>query len=158
MQGLSVIKNLTAALLSVCLYLGLSPAALADDLASTCAALQMQLSKMDTETRKMMQQGPMADVVKMCSQQDTSSYKQAMTSGTLYCKSGDLCARYDFQLAADRKIYEPSCAQVASCPSNYSDKCSLDNDKVRGGRGTVDWTLYAYNGLVRDSAKNLKCR
>ncbi|WP_439136126.1 hypothetical protein [Pseudomaricurvus sp.] len=138
--------------------LNLSPLILADDMAATCAALQMQLSKMDAETRRSMNQGPVAEIIKKCSKENTSSYKQAMSSGTLYCKSGDLCAQYDFELASDRKIYEPSCAQVASCPSNYSDKCTLNNDKVRGGEGTVDWTLYAYNGLVRDSAKNLKCR
>ncbi|MBU3068596.1 hypothetical protein KOI40_02130 [Aestuariicella sp. G3-2] len=151
-------KRFYAALLTFGLSLSLSPAVWSDDLASTCAALQMQLSKMDPDTRRSMQQGAMADVIKMCSKEKTSSYKKAMTSGTLYCKSGDLCAKYDFALASDRKIYEPSCAQVASCPSNYSDKCTLKNDKVRGGQGTVDWTLYAYNGLVRDSAKNLKCR
>ncbi|MCW8983622.1 MAG: hypothetical protein OQK13_06225, partial [Gammaproteobacteria bacterium] len=80
-----------------------------------------------------------------------------MASGTLYCRSGSLCAKYDFEYASDRKRYLSGCAQVTSCDGGYSDKCSVSNDKVRNGRGTVDWTIYAYNGLVRDSAKNIKC-
>ena len=127
------------------------------DLAATCAALQMQMSKLDAESQAMLQE-QMAAVLDMCDDEDTASHKASMASGTLYCQSGDLCAEYDFEYPSDRKLYVSSCAQVASCASNYSDKCSLNNDKVRNGKGTVDWTIYAYNGLVKDQAKNLKCK
>lgn len=137
--------------------LAMSPLmAIADDMAATCAALQMQLSKLDPADRDALK-SQMAPILAECDKEDTSSYKASMASGTLYCRSGDLCARYDFELASDRKIYEPQCAQVASCPSNYSDKCTVTNDTVRGGQGSVDWTIYAYNGLVRDSAADLSC-
>ena len=134
----------------------MSMSALANDMAATCAALQMQLSKLDPANQEALK-SQMAPILAECDKEDTSSYKESMTNGTLYCKSGDLCAEYDFELASDRKIYEPQCAQVASCPGNYSDKCTVTNDAVRGGQGTVDWTIYAYNGLVRDSAANLAC-
>ncbi len=143
-------------IIGLALFLCFAPQAFSDELAATCAALEMQLSKLDSESRAMLKE-QMASIVDMCAKEDTDSYKKSMTTGTLYCKSGDLCAKYDFEYPSDRKLYEPSCAQVASCPSNYSDKCSLSNDKVRNGKGTVDWTIYAYNGLVRDTAKNLKC-
>ncbi len=129
---------------------------LANEMAATCAALQTQLSKLEPADRRALE-SQMASILAECDKEDTGSYKDAMTSGTLYCRSGDLCARYDFALASDRKIYEPQCAQVASCPGNYSDKCTVTNDQVRGGQGTVDWTIYAYNGLVRDSNANLNC-
>jgi hypothetical protein len=130
--------------------------AFSSDLAATCAALQLQLSKLDSESKAMLQE-QMAPIIDMCKEEDTEPHKDSMTTGTLYCKSGDLCAKYDFAYPSDRKLYESSCAQVSNCSSNYSDKCSLSNDKVRNGRGTVDWTIYAYNGLVRDQAKNLNC-
>ena len=143
-------------IIRLALLLCCSHQAFSSDMASTCAALEMQMSKLDSESRAMLQE-QMASVIDMCEQEDTESHKEAMKSGTLYCQSGNLCAKYDFAYSSDRKLYEPTCAQVASCPSNYSDKCTLNNDKVRNGKGTVDWTIYAYNGLVRDQAKNLKC-
>ncbi|MDH3353962.1 MAG: hypothetical protein OEL79_01965 [Chromatiales bacterium] len=106
---------------------------------------------------RMMRDMGMGDLADMCAQEDTGAAKKKMASGTLYCKSGSLCAKYDFQYASDRKKYLSGCAQVTSCDSGYSDKCSVSNDKVRNGRGTVDWTIFAYNGLVRDTAKNIKC-
>lgn len=130
--------------------------AFSSDLAATCAALQTQMSKLDSGSKAKLQE-QMASVIDMCKLEDTEPHKKSMETGTLYCKSGDLCAKYDFSVPSDRKLYVPSCAQVASCPSNYSDKCSLNNDKVRNGVGTVNWTIYAYNGLVRDQAKNLEC-
>jgi hypothetical protein len=132
-------------------------AAQAGELAESCASLQVQLGSMGSKGEQMMRDLGMGELIDMCSQEDTGSYKEKMASGTLYCKSGDLCGEYDFEYDSDRKKYLAGCSQVASCPGNYSDKCSLNNDKVRNGRGTVDWTIYAYNGLVRDSAANLKC-
>ena len=96
-------------------------------------------------------------MIDICKGVDTSAAKKKMASGTLYCKSGNLCAKYDFQYSSDRKKYLSGCAQVTSCPNNPSDKCSVRNDKVKNGRGAVDWTIYAYNGLVRNTAKNIKC-
>ncbi|WP_341503916.1 hypothetical protein [Gallaecimonas sp. GXIMD4217] len=138
------------------LLLLLAGQALASELSQRCAEFQTMLDRADASTRAMMKE-QMADLIAMCAKEDTAGHKKAMASGPLHCRSGDLCASYNFSHAADRKIYEPGCAQVTRCPSGYSDSCSLKNDKVRGGKGTVDWTIYAYNGLVRDKAQNLKC-
>jgi len=126
-------------------------------LADSCASMEVMASQAGKDADKMMRDMGMSDLADMCAKEDTSAAKKKMASGTLYCKSGSLCAKYDFEYASDRKKYLPGCAQVTSCAGGYSDKCSVRNDKVRNGRGTVDWTIFAYNGLVRDSAKNIKC-
>lgn len=139
----------------VVLTLFIASVAQAKGLGAECAAFQAQMDQLGEQRMREMGMGQLID---MCAKEDTASYKEAMQSGTLYCKSGDLCASYDFQYESDREKYKRSCAQVAGCPTeNVSDSCSKRGDKVRNGRGTVDWTIYAYNGLVRDSAKNLQC-
>lgn len=142
----------------VALLLSIGNAAHAESMAETCASLQVQLEKLGENGEQMMRDMGMGEIIDDCAKEDTQSYKDKMASGTLYCKSGSLCGQYDFQYQSDREKYLSGCNQVPSCPSeNITDQCSLNNDKVRGGRGTVDWTIYAYNGLVRDSAANLAC-
>ena len=86
-----------------------------------------------------------------------SSSSQSTDNTPLHCRSGDICATYRFSHLADRKKYAADCNSVSSCPSGYSDKCSKTNDPVRGGKGTVNWTIYGYNGLKHDSAKYDSC-
>ena len=135
----------------------ISTSIFAASIADSCASMEMMAESAGKSADKMMRDMGMNDLADMCAQEDTSTAKKKMASGTLYCKSGNLCAKYDFEYASDRKTYLSGCSQVTSCDGGYSDKCSVRNDKVRNGRGTVDWTIYAYNGLVRDTAKNIKC-
>ena len=128
--------------------------AYANDLAVQCASLQMQLEQLGEQAARDMGLGPVID---MCAEEDTASYKEAAKSGTLYCKSGNLCASYDFTHAADRDIYVSSCAQVAGCASDYTDKCTVTNDPVRNGTGTVDWTIYSYGAEMPAEAKAGHC-
>ncbi|MCW8826680.1 MAG: hypothetical protein OQK78_09685 [Gammaproteobacteria bacterium] len=129
----------------------------ASSIAESCASMEVMAESAGKSADSMMREMGMGDLADMCAREDTGAAKKKMASGTLYCRSGSLCAKYDFEYASDRKRYLSGCAQVTSCDGGYSDKCSVRNDKVRNGRGTVDWTIYAYNGLVRDSAKNIKC-
>ena len=122
-----------------------------------CAMYESMAKQYGKDPYQMMRDVGLGSMVDDCKNEDTSAVLKKMDSGTLYCKSGSLCAQYDFEYASDRKKYLSGCSQVVSCDSGYSDKCTVRNDKVRNGRGTVDWTIFAYNGLVRDSAKNIKC-
>ena len=144
------------AVIFVCLSL-FGSVAQANELAATCATLQMQVDKLGGEqaARDM----GLGSVIDMCSKEDTSSYKEQMSSGTgtLYCSSGDLCASYDFTDSSDRDLYLKACTQVASCASNYMDKCTVNNDKVKGGVGTVDWTIYSYGAKMPAEAKKGHC-
>jgi len=127
----------------------------ANEMAAQCASLQMQIEKAGGE--EAMRNMGLGSVIDLCKKEDTESYKKGAQSGTLYCSSGDLCASYDFSHSSDRNIYLKSCAQVASCPSNYKDKCTTNNDKVKGGTGTVDWSIYSYNAKMPANAKKGNC-
>ncbi len=141
-----------------CFLLGLLFAASivnANGLSETCASLQLQVEKLgESKAREM----GLGQVIDMCAKEDTSAHKEKMQSGTLYCTSGDLCATYDFTHSSDRKIYQKSCSQVASCPTDYKDKCTVYNDPVKNGTGTVDWTIYSYNAKLPDNIKKQHCQ
>lgn len=141
--------------ISLIILLLVSPFTQANELAAQCASLQMQIEKAGGE--KAMRNMGLGSIIDMCKKEDTKSYKKAAKSGTLYCSSGDLCASYDFTHPSDRNIYLKSCSQVASCPGNYMDKCTTKNDKVKGGVGTVDWTIYSYGAKMPANAKKGNC-
>ena len=128
----------------------------ASEMAAQCASLQMQLKQLGGE--KVLRDMGLGSIIDDCKKEDTESYKKKAASGTLYCSSGDLCAKYDFSNPSDRNIYLASCSQVASCPGNFRDKCTTNNDKVRGGSGTVDWTIYSYGQEMPENAKTGNCR
>lgn len=128
----------------------------ASDLAGTCASLQLQVEQLGGESKA--REMGLGQVLDMCSKEDTSAHKKKMQSGTLYCTSGDLCATYDFTHSSDRKIYQKSCSQVTQCPSDYKDKCTVNNDPVRNGTGTVDWTIYSYNAKLPAHIKKKNCQ
>jgi len=127
----------------------------ANGIAAQCASLQMQIQKAGGE--EAVRSMGLGSVIDLCKAEEKKSYKNAAKSGTLYCSSGDLCASYDFSHSSDRNIYLKSCAQVASCPRNYKDKCSTNNDKVKNGIGTVDWTIYSYNEKAPKNVKKGSC-
>lgn len=126
----------------------------ADDMAMQCASLQMQVEQFGEQAARDMGLGGLID---MCAEEDTASYREGTDSGTLYCQSGGLCASYDFTHASDRALYVSSCAQVAGCPSDYTDKCTVTNDPVRNGVGTADWTIYSYGVEMPPEAKAGHC-
>lgn len=125
-----------------------------------CAMYEELAEQQGKDPYQLMRETGLGFMVGDCKKEDTSAVREKMKSGTLYCKSGSLCAKYDFEYPEDRKRYEPSCSIAPSCPSGYSDSCSVKNDKVRNGRGTVDWTLYAYGTSkeVWKDAKGVNCK
>jgi hypothetical protein len=124
-----------------------------------CLSFEQLAEQAGKDVYDLMRSTGVGFMVEECKKEDTSDLKREMASGTLYCKSGSLCAKYDFEYPEDRKRYVSKCSQVSKCDSNYTDKCSVSNDKVRNGRGTVDWTLFAYHTDpgVWKNAKGVNC-
>lgn len=143
------------------LSLLVSPAAFAELTysADQCASLIALGKQTGEDPYQAMREMGMHDMVEQCQKADTASALEEMASGPMYCQSGSLCAKYEFEYASDRKLYEPKCMPTRRCESNYTDKCSVTNDKVKGGKGMVDWTLYAYgtSKSVWEDAKGVKC-
>lgn len=133
---------------------------MANEFAAQCASFKMQIDSLGGESKAREHgMGSIVDTMnEMCKDEDTQKYIDQALSGTLYCSSGDLCGQYDFTHSSDRALYVKSCNQVAACPSNYKDECSATGDKVKGGVGRVDWTLYSYVGKIPDNAKNGNCQ
>jgi hypothetical protein len=154
MKRIVTLLAMLTALFSTTLYAG--------PYAEACANLQNLAEQAGKNIDDLIRSTGVDFMIDECKKEDKTAIKeikQKMDSGTLYCKSGSLCAKYDFQYPEDRKKYVSQCSQVPSCDSHYSDKCSVTNDKVRNGRGTVDWTLFAYgtDPGVWKNAKGVNC-
>ena len=125
-----------------------------------CASMEALAKQTGQDAYKVMRDMGLHDLADKCQSLDTTSAMKEMASGPMYCQSGSLCAKYEFEYASDRKLYAPKCAPVRTCRADYTDKCEVRNDDVKGGRGKVDWTLYAYNTSKKiwDDAKGVNCR
>ena len=139
----------------VVLYSLFSSITHASGMTGACGDLEIQLAKVPADQRAEMENmlrsmnPAMGKIIDDCAKEDTSAYVEKMSKGTLYCRSGSLCASYDFSHASDRKLYEGGCSQTSSCStSGVKDSCTVRGDKVRGGKGTVDWTIYSYSGVM----------
>lgn len=133
-----------------------SPFTYASELAADCGIVQIQIEQLGGE--KVLRGLGLGSIIDGCKKDESATDMGKMKRGSLYCRSGDQCASYEFTHPKDRNLYLASCRQVASCRSGYKDKCSINNDKVRGGVGRVNWTLYSYSGKIPPETKGEHCK
>lgn len=133
-----------------------SPFTYASELAADCGIVQIQIQQLGGE--KVLRGLGLGSIIDGCKKEESATDMGKMKRGSLYCRSGDQCASYEFTHPKDRNLYLASCRQVASCRSGYKDKCSINNDKVRGGVGRVNWTLYSYSGKIPPETKGEHCK
>lgn len=133
-----------------------SPFTYAGEPAADCAIVQIQIQQLGGE--KVLRGMGLGSIIDGCKKEENAPHLGKMKRWALYCRSGDQCASYEFTHPKDRNLYLASCSQVASCQSGYIDKCSINNDKVRGGVGRVNWTLYSYSGKISPETKGQHCK
>lgn len=134
----------------------LSTFSYAGELAADCGIVQLQIQQLGGE--KVLRGMGLGSIIDGCKKEESITYKKQMKKGDLYCRSGNLCASYEFTQPEDRNLYLTNCHQVERCRSDYKDKCSINNDKVRGGAGRVNWTLYSYSGKLSPETKGAHCK